>query len=121
MKFKLDDNLGKRVADLMRLSGYEIATVPEENLSGAADRVLIDACRIEERCLITLDLEFANPLLFKPADYKGIIVLRLPPKPSPTGLLEIIATLTKALKRKNLHGKLWIVQRDRIREYQPQQ
>jgi len=44
--------------------------------------VVIEAARKEQRCLVTLDLEFGNPLLYRAADYHGIAVLRLPTKPS---------------------------------------
>jgi hypothetical protein len=44
MKIKLDENLGERGAALLRAAGHEVATVPEECLSGASDRDLIDAC-----------------------------------------------------------------------------
>jgi hypothetical protein len=67
----------------------------------------------------TLDLEFGNPLLFKPSNYEGIAVLRLPSKPTPDDLQRTIRTLIGGLARKEVRGKLWIIQRGRIREYQP--
>ena len=65
-----------------------------------------------------LDLDFANPLLFRPSDYAGIAVLRLPSEPSRGDLIDAVVTLVVALRAKNIKGKLWIVQRGRIREYQ---
>jgi hypothetical protein len=70
--------------------------------------------------LITLDLEFGNPFIYNPADYSGIIVLRLPPKPSLQDLFEIVHTLANALAQRDISGKLWIAQKGRIREYQPE-
>ena len=90
MKFKLDENLGKRAAEILRAACYDTATVPDQELCGAADKMLIEICRAEGRCLITLDLEFGNPLVFNPADYPGIVVLRLPSNPSPQDLLDWI-------------------------------
>ena len=72
------------------------------------------------RCLVTLDQEFGNPLLFKPSEYPGIAVLRLPPRPTPDDLLDVVRTLISGLARRNVEGKLWIVQRGRLREYQPE-
>ncbi|MGQ9556196.1 MAG: DUF5615 family PIN-like protein, partial [Anaerolineae bacterium] len=83
MRLKLDENLGKKAAEPLQQAGHDVATVSSQRLSGVEDRTLIETCRREARCLVTLDLEFGNPLLFKPSDYPGIVVLRLPPKPSP--------------------------------------
>lgn len=68
---------------------------------------------------MTLDLDFSNPLLFKPADYTGIAVLRLPHAPTHGDLLTALETLIDGLARNEIDGKLWIVQRGRIREYEP--
>jgi hypothetical protein len=42
-----------------------------------------------------------------------------PPKPTPGDLLTEIRTLIGGLSQKEIKGNLWIVQRGRIREYQP--
>ena len=118
MKLKLDENLGQVALTLFCQHGHEISTVPEQGLSSASDRTLIETCRAQQRCLVTLDLDFANPLLFRPSDYAGIAVLRLPSEPSHDDLIDAVVTLVVALRAKNIKGKLWIVQRGRIREYQ---
>jgi predicted nuclease of predicted toxin-antitoxin system len=89
MRLKLDENLGGRVTDLFRDAGHEVSTVFDQGLAKAADRIVIDACQRERLCLVTLDLDFGSPLLFRPSDYSGIAVLRLPPRPTPEDLGEI--------------------------------
>jgi predicted nuclease of predicted toxin-antitoxin system len=74
MKLKLDENLGKRGAELFRAAGHEVATVSEQLLTSASDEKLINTCHAEQRCLITLDLDFSNPLRFAPWNYSGIAV-----------------------------------------------
>ena len=120
MKVKLDENLARQVAELFRIHGHDVRTVPEEQLCAAADEDLIQTCRTEGRCLVSLDLDFGNPLLFKPNQFAGIAVLRLPRKPSPDDLLETVRTLINALTREDPARKLWIVQKGRIRVYQDQ-
>jgi len=118
VRLKLDENLGVRTAEFFRSAGHDVTTVPSQNLYSSPDKNLLETCRFEKRCLVTLDLEFGNPLLFKPSDYEGIAVLRLPSKPTPDDLQRAIRTLIGGLARKEIRGKLWIIQRARIREYQ---
>ncbi|MCC6807821.1 MAG: DUF5615 family PIN-like protein [Deltaproteobacteria bacterium] len=119
MKFKLDENIGRRGGDILRADQHDVATVHEQQLTGAADPKVIDVCRTEGRCLVTLDLDFGNPLRFRPRDYRGIVVLRLPPRPSADDLIDCVKTLAAGLTGKDVDGKLWIVQRGAIREYSP--
>ena len=121
MRLKLDENLGNLGAELLTQAGHEVATVFEEGLRSAEDRRVIEVCRTEGRSLVTLDLDFGNPLLFNPADYAGIAVLRLPARPEPEDLFDAVRTLIGGLERENIGGKLWVVQRGRIREYEPEE
>lgn len=119
MHIKLDENIGNRGADLLRDAGHDVATVKEQKLCSADDKKVIGICQKEKRCLVTLDVEFGNPLLFDAAKYSGIAVLRLPHKPTPQDMVRTIEKLIGSLSDKNISGRLWIVQIDRIREYQP--
>lgn len=51
---------------LLRQAGHDVATVVEQGLTSADDSVLIGVCHSEKRCLVTLDLDFSNPLQFNP-------------------------------------------------------
>jgi hypothetical protein len=118
VKVKLDENLGTRCRDLFCAAGHDVATVPAQNLSGADDAMLLDVCRREGRALVTLDLDFANPLRFPPQDRSGIAVLRLPRDPDHADLIRCVTTLIAALEREPLTGRLWSVQAGRVRVYQ---
>ena len=96
MKLKLDENLGRLVVELLRGHGHDVQTVLDERLCAAPDEDLIQVCRTERRCLVTLDLEFGNPFLFTPTEYAGIAVLRLPRRRSAGDLLETVETLMSA-------------------------
>jgi predicted nuclease of predicted toxin-antitoxin system len=118
VKLKLDENIGRQGAELLRQAGHDVASVVEQGLKSSSDLNVIEVCRTEGRCLVTLDLDFSNPLRFNPIDYGGIIVLRLPARPTPTSLLDTVQTLIGGLEQEEIIGKLWIVQRERIRIYQ---
>ena len=93
MKLKLDENLGGGAFRYLEQAGYDVSTVVLQNLCGADDRRLIDICASEKRCLVTLDLDFSNPLQFPPGNYAGIVVLRLPKQPSGRDIIHCLETL----------------------------
>ena len=117
MKLKLDENLGPAAVLVLLEVGHDVATVAEQDLGGAADEQLAAVCRSEDRCLVTLDLDFGNILRFPPSAFPGIAVLRLPEPMSRENLVEACHTLSRALARREIEGKLWVVGRVRVREY----
>ena len=74
MKLKLDENLGNAARAALEAAGHDVSTVPAQELQESLDDDLILQCKREGRALVTLDLDFANPLRFEPADYAGIAV-----------------------------------------------
>ena len=113
MLIKLDENLGERGRQSFAAAGHDVSTVKDQGLAGAVDNRVIDVCRAEGRCLVTLDLDFSNPFLFPPDQYAGIAVIRLPRRVSPNDLDAAVSCA--ALGRDSIVGKLWIVERHRIR------
>ena len=118
MKLKLDENLGLRGKHVLDAAGHDACTVAAQKLTAADDRHLIEICRLEGRALVTLDVDFANPLVFPPADYAGIAVIRLPKRPTAADLQAGLETLVRALNVESLAGRLWIVERGRVRIHQ---
>ena len=119
MRFKLDENLGRQTIDLFLEAGHDIATVAEQELQSAAGNDLINVCQDEARVLVTLDLDFSNVLRFPPELYMGIAVLRVTSPVELSSIQERVRVLLEGAKGKELVGRLWIVEADRIRQYDP--
>jgi predicted nuclease of predicted toxin-antitoxin system len=120
LRVKLDENLGERGRKQFLDAGHDVATVTEQGLQSAGDKELIGICQQESRCLVTLDLDFSNPLIFDPQKYSEVAVLRLPRRPTPSDLVAAVDVLMRALSHSEIGGKLWIVERFRVREYLPE-
>lgn len=118
MKFKLDENFGSRTQRLFQESGHDAHAVYEENLQGATDQLLYEMCCDEQRCLVTLDLDFSDVVRFPPDPSGGIVVVRSPQNPTLTLLESLVRMLLQTVAEEQLIGRLWIVEPGRIRLHQ---
>lgn len=114
MKFKVDENLPFEAAGLLRLAGYDAATVLEQHLGGSPDSDIASVCQQEERILITLDVDFADIRAYPPAQFPGLIVLRLREQ-SKAHILDVMNRLILTLSSESLEHLLWIVEETRLR------
>ena len=114
MKFKLDENSSPALSGIFAAAGHDAHSIVEQSLGGQSDERVIDICAREGRALVTLDLDFANIRQYPPANYAGIVVLRLVSQAH--GLVEgAIGSMLDLLAQERLVGLLWIVEAGRIR------
>ncbi len=118
MKFKLDENFGGRTQRIFVTAGHDVQTVRDESLQGASDQQLYAVCCAEQRCLVTLDLDFANVTRFLPKKASGIVVIRVPRNPSLTLLERLVRQFLQAVAQMSIEKKLWIVEVGRVRVHQ---
>lgn len=118
MRFKPDENIGSRGQGLLRAAGHDVATVYDQQLGGARDETINLKCARENRALVTLDHDFCQVLRFPPEKSAGIVILELPARATPDGLLNRLREMLALLDSRPLTNELWIVEPGRVRVHQ---
>lgn len=113
-RFKLDENLPTEATDVFRNAGHEAVSVMDQQMGGHPDENVAAVCQRERRAVVTLDLDFADIRAYPPADYAGIIVLRLA-RLDRARVLSVLTRLTPLLDVEPLVGRLWIVDESSLR------
>jgi predicted nuclease of predicted toxin-antitoxin system len=114
VRFKLDENLPELVHVALKGLGYDAHTVAEEGMAGARDELVLQACRVEDRILITLDLDFADIRSYPPGSYPGIWVLR-PAKQTFREIESLVRAGIRLASVERVGGQLWIIDANRVR------
>lgn len=118
MKFKLDENFGTRTQHLFQQAGHDVHTVLQEKLQGEPDEAIYLACCQENRCLVTLDLDFSDVVRFPPEKAGGIVVIRVPHNPSLRLLEQLVQSFLNYAEHASDFPQLLIVEPGRIRVHQ---
>ena len=114
MQFKTDENVPLEAVDLLRAAGHDAASVFDQSLGGRNDARIASVCKEEDRALITLDSDFSDIRTYRPADYPGLLVLRLARQSTPE-VTRVVRRLLEVLRANDCRGQLWIVEPERIR------
>jgi predicted nuclease of predicted toxin-antitoxin system len=77
MKIKLDENVTTGVVPALKKFGHDVQTTIEEGLTGKPDNEIWSATQLEERFLVTQDMDFSDARKFAPGEHQGILLLRL--------------------------------------------
>ncbi len=114
MKFKIDENLPREVAELFVNGGHDVETVHAEGLVGATDDDLARVCQSEGRAIVTLDVGFGDFRRYPLQQFSGIIVLR-PRSAGRLATVRLAVATASSLNIEPLAGCLWIVSEKGIR------
>ncbi len=122
MKFKLDENLDPAVASFLDSEGHDVATVTGQGHGGIPDVDLMEVCRSEGRCLMTMDLGFADPVTYPPEKNAGIVVIRPKDQAGPASQVACARTFLLGLRSEALpdaerRSISWVVEPGRVRTY----
>ena len=114
MRFKIDENLPTAAAAVFAAAGHDAHTTAQDGLDGANDPRIAEVCRREARALVTFDLDFADLRTYPPAEYPGLIVLRLSVQTYRHVSL-VLRRLLPLLDSEPVRGRLWLVGDGQVR------
>jgi hypothetical protein len=115
VRFKLDENLSRSVAELFRAAGHDETTVRQQQLQGAPDEQVFAVSVREQRALVTLDRDLGQALRFPPATSCGIIVIDPGARVGHRALLERTRELLAMVETRSPNRALWIVEPGQLR------
>ena len=114
MRFKVDENLPREVAEDLRSLGHDADTVRSEALSGMADQIILERARTQRRIVLTLDKGVANVIRYPAERHSGIVLFR--PESSGRGaVLAFVRAHISALLSLELVDRVTVVTRSSIR------
>lgn len=77
MKILADHCVYGKTVKLLRAQGHEVITLKELNQADAEDSQVLSLAQSLDAVLVTNDKGFGNILMYPPAQYSGIILLRM--------------------------------------------
>ena len=113
-KILIDQNIPKRVMDWLKQKGFEIVTLADANLRGAADKKIAAFAMQNNIAVLTQDVDFAK--MYHTIYRRKLAVILVNTKEGTNQ--SIIQALDKALTRlnlKNVQNQLVIITEKRIR------
>ena len=113
-KILIDQNIPKRVMDWLKQKGFEIVTLADANLRGAADKKIAEFAMQNNLVVLTQDVDFAK--MYHTLYRRQLAVILVNTKEGTTQ--SIIQALDKAqlkLNLKNVQNQLVIITKRRIR------
>lgn len=114
MKFKVDENRPVDCVHMLREAGHDALSVMDQSLVGTPDSQLAEICSLEDRVLVSLDLDFADIRTYPPSESAGLVVFRLRSQDA-RSLTHVVGKLIRLLTHESPKGKLWIVEEDKVR------
>jgi predicted nuclease of predicted toxin-antitoxin system len=116
MRFLVDANLPRSALPLLERFGHVAGHARDLGLGTAPDSEVAARARSTGSALLTRDLDFSDIRLYPPADYAGLVVMRLPDDATAG---QIVLLLERFLKQPALvdclPGHLVILEADRVR------
>ncbi len=103
MRIKVDEDLPRAAADLLRDRGFDTVSVVEQGMGGFKDPPLWSAIQAERRFLVTADKGFGDIRSYPPGTHAGILLLR-PDEAGIRPILELLEMILAGYDLEDLSG-----------------
>ena len=100
MQIKVDEDLPRQVAALLRENGYQADFVVDQGISGWKDTELWGKIQTEIRFLVTADKGFADIRSYPPGTHAGVMLLR----PDQDGIRPTVELIERVLQSYDLNA-----------------
>ena len=114
MRFLADVNIDMRVVAWLRESGHEATHLREEGLHRMADADIFARAAVEDRIVLTFDLDFADIAAATSGKATSVILLRLQ-NTRTAFVLRRLATVLESSRLPLEHGAVVVVEDARLR------
>lgn len=118
MKIKLDENLPRRLVQLLGDLGHDVDTVLDEGIGGRDDSVVWDLCQVQGRFLITQDLDFSDARKYVPGTHTGLLLIRVP-QPGREALFNRVSALFRTEEPEDWKGCIVTATAHKVRVRRP--
>lgn len=98
MRVKVDEDLPKEAAQMLRQRGYEAVSVVEQGMGGLKDPSLWQMVQVEQRFLVTADKGFGDTRFYPPGTHAGVLLLR----PDQDGIRPVMELLEQVIAHYDL-------------------
>lgn len=116
MRFLVDANMPRSTLAVLTRLGHQLEFARDSGLGHAPDSQIAARARETGAALITRDVDFADVRHYPPADYQGIVVLRLPDDATAQDIANLLDRFLKQTELINqLPGHLAILEFHRVR------
>jgi predicted nuclease of predicted toxin-antitoxin system len=93
VRIKVDEDLPRAAAQMLRHHGHEAVSVLEQGMGGTKDDSLWQAVQTEHRLLVTADKGFGDIRSYPPGSHGGVLLLR----PDQAGIGPVLHLLEQTL------------------------
>jgi predicted nuclease of predicted toxin-antitoxin system len=107
--------MARSSAAVLRDLGHDVCDVRDVGLGSASDNAIFERAQVEQRIIVTADLDFADVRIYPPGTHVGIVVLRLPDHFKTAEINLALEAAVSRLEDAGIDGALVIVEANTIR------
>jgi predicted nuclease of predicted toxin-antitoxin system len=115
MKFLLDENLPRSLAQEVKNLNHEVITVFYAGLQGSDDRIIAKYALQQKAILVTKDLEFGSRLYYPKGSHYGLFIIKLPHNSTKEMIINDIIILLTDIDVSLFSGNMIILERNKYR------